>query len=125
MAQRFDITESAQVFAGERKNIRIDVVDASGNPYNMTGKTLEWVIRKGSNGPVVLTKSGAAITLTNNAGTNDRAIVALDADDTVDGLTDEFLINPGRYSHALRQADAGDEAILSYGDFVLGAAAAR
>lgn len=115
--KRFDIRDDDDFFVGERKVIVIDLEDAAGDPYNATGKTLQWVMRAGWNGDVQITKTtgGGGITLANGAGTNDRALIVVERADTYDAEDAVVLVNPGDYSHALKQTDSDDEAVLSYG----------
>lgn len=121
MAKRFDLA----VFAGDAKNIRIPVVDEdnANAPYNMTGHTLTWTIRRGDNGPPVLQITSPAITVTDDVGTGDLAIIPLAAADTVVQLTGALIFPPGAYAHALKDETA--EAVLSYGTFKLNLSAAR
>jgi hypothetical protein len=86
----------------------------------MTGWGVEFVLRRRLNGAadLTLTTAGGAITFDDDAGTNDRATVAI-AD------TDTLNLANGRYAYALRRTDAGFETLLAHGVATLKRAAAR
>lgn len=106
MGYEFDVTSKDNVFIGEHKTLRLLAKDALGNPYMLAGHTLQWQLEQGST--IVLSRTGAAITI---GGAGDLAIV--------DALQASDVLKPGDYTHSLWQRDAGDEAVLTFGTFVL------
>jgi hypothetical protein len=86
---------------------------------DITGYTLEWVLRAGPAASVLLTKTPA---ITDAA--NGICQVAIADDDTVDG-TGVILIQPGTHYHTLRKTNAGDESVLAFGVAVLRLGATR
>ena len=86
---------------------------------DITGYTLEWVLRTGPAGSILLTK---APTISDAA--NGICQVAISDDDTADD-TGMILIQPGGYYHTLRKTNAGDASVLAFGPAVLQLAATR
>ena len=87
---------------------------------NITGYTLEWVLRAGPTATsALLTK-----TPTISDAANGICQVAISDDDTADdaGL---ILIQPGEYYHTLRKTNADDASVLAFGVVVLQLAATR
>lgn len=80
---------------------------------NVTGYTMEWVLRRGIRGASLLTKTPSIV---------DAALgivkVALDRADTVSGAG-AILIEPGRYQHTLRKTNTADESVLADGELAL------
>jgi hypothetical protein len=91
---------------------------------DITGYTMEWVLRAGPTAVSdLLTKTiGDGITIT-DAG-NGICQVALAADDTADS-DGVIIIQPGDYFHTLRKTNAGDESVLAFGLAVLRLGATR
>ncbi len=110
------ITAAKGWFIGEDKTMQFAVSDSNGDPQNMTGWALEWVIRRApeSSSTLITTKTTGAgdITLSNGLGTNDYALVTIADADTV-GLA------PATYHYTLRRTDDGSEQVLAYGEAVL------
>lgn len=87
---------------------------------DITGYTLEWVLRAGPTAvSALLTKTP---TITDAA--NGVCQVALAADDTADS-SGVILIQPGDYFHTLRKTNTGDESVLAFGLAVLRLGATR
>lgn len=105
------IAESEHWFAGEAATFRYDVTEADGvTAQVMTGWALTWELKTSRTGTVLLTKTvGDGVTIGNGSGTDDRASVAVDAEDTE-------AIAAGIYHQQLRRTDAGSEKVLSFGD---------
>ena len=116
-AKEARIAESEHWMIGEDRTIRIDVVQSDDvTPQTMTGWALTWELLDRRGGTVLLTKTTASgIAIGNGAGTNDRATITV-ADTDIEGITG---IAPGTFYHVLRRTDAGNEAVLAFGDAVL------
>jgi hypothetical protein len=119
MANEVHIEDSDHWFVGEDKILEFTVYQSDGiTPQNITGWTLEWVLRKAASAiAATLSKTTAAgITITNAlAGI---CQVAITDDDTV-------ALAPGTYFHTLRRTDSGSETVLAFGTCVLKHAATR
>lgn len=111
MAEQADIAAADNWFLGEDKVLEFTVVDSAGAAVNITGWALEWILRSGAGERALLTKTvGSGVTITGGAGGVCQVAIA-------DTDTDDLAA--GRYWHALRRTDAGNEAVLSYGQVVL------
>jgi hypothetical protein len=118
MSKDSPITQSDHWFTGEDRTLRFSVVDADGLAQNISGWTLEWVLRERPWGTEALISktTGAGITITNAAG--GVCEVAIADDDTIN-------LAPGAYVHTLRRSNAGAETVLAFGDAVLQQPATR
>ena len=113
-AVKSDITIDMAWFKGEDRIINIDVNQSDGSTaQDMTGWNLTWELKlKASDlaAAAKITKTvGSGITIDDGDGTNDRAAIVLDDDDTE-------TLDPGIYYHQLRRTDAGNEIVLAYGE---------
>ncbi len=101
----------------ERRTVGREIQD-------LTGYTMEWVLREGPTGATaLLTKTvGSGITITSEV--DGVCQVAVDDTDTVDG-SGNILIQPGEYYHTLRKTNVDDESVLAYGKAVLRLGATR
>lgn len=142
MAYKRDITERDQVFYGTDRLLRYTVyqgnpsaAEISGGtavPQNISGWTLEWVLRKKASSEELLiqkaTGDGIDIVGVYNADplvNTQRAEVLLSDTDTYDPTAaPPVSVKPGTYVYALKRMDAGEETILAYGAFTLLQAAA-
>lgn len=117
------IAESEHWFIGEDRTLVFDVTSDGTTPQTMTGWALTWEMleRRGGNSVLISKTTGAAqITISNGAGTNDRATVAItDVDTEGDGTDNDPPLDPGTYFYVLRRTDAGSESVLAFGDAVL------
>lgn len=106
--------------AGEDRTLRFTVYDGPTNDtvVDVTGYSLEWVIRENDgNGTVLLTKAvGTGITITD--GPNGIIDVAIDDDETVS-------LVEGVYFYTLRRNEPGNEVVLAYGTAILQIPATR
>lgn len=113
MAKIAHISQDRPIFIGHDNDILIDVVDEDTDlPLDMTGFTLEWVLRKDLNGTAEITKTAPDITIEDGQGTNDRARIKLYPDDFV---VDTVMLAPGAYNHELRRIDLGNVVPYAYG----------
>lgn len=116
MSKEVNIKASDHFMVGEDKQVYWDVVDSLGTPQNMTGWTLEFVLRRAQNAaPLILSKTP---TVTTGAGSADRALLTLAAADTKD-------LAPGLYAYSVARVDSGHQQILAFGTFVLNPVTAR
>lgn len=127
MSKYSPILATAEWLIGEDKILAFTITDAAGAPKSMTGKTLEFVLRKDADGDVLFTKSGAAITFSNSGApaiVDDVVNVAISRATTIDAQG-VILIQPGIYYYTLRQTDTGDAEALAFGPAVLRLGATR
>ena len=118
MSKDSPIKQSDNWFIGEDRTLRFSVADSAGLAQNISGWTLEWVLRErpwGTQALVTKTTS-AGITITNAAG--GVCEVAVADDDTIN-------LAPGAYFHTLRRTNAGAETVLAFGDAILQQPATR
>ena len=101
----------------EAKELRIQVLDASGLPVSLTNPVelaLRWVLRRQSDCPDVLTKTTAdgSITIEDaDEDANDQSVAVI-------SIEEGEIIDPNVYWHALRDDTAG--VMLGYGDAYIG-----
>ncbi len=115
MAIRFNIEFSDEFFIGEDRSVVIDVKQSDeSTPQTLTGWALAYEIKASPGEAALISKTtgGGEIAFSNGSGTNDRATITIDDDDTE-------ALEPGKYYHQLRRTDAGSEQLLSFGDVVL------
>ena len=114
MAIRFNILASDEFFIGTDQTIQIDVKQSDeSTAQTMTGWALAWDLKPSPNEAVSISKTTVSgITIGDGAGTDDRATITIDDEDTE-------AISPGVYYHQLRRTDAGSERILSFGDVTI------
>lgn len=116
---RANITADDHVVIGEDRTINIDVNQSDGTTaQTMTGWALTWELLDRPKGTVLVSKTTGAgtITIGNGDGTDDRAAITLADGDTESGT---ISTGAGNYWHVLRRTDAGNEAVIAYGRFVL------
>jgi len=107
------------LFVGADSTWRVTVTDSAGAAQTMTGWALELTLREHrSDGKGRQVFSTSSVTLSDSAGTNDRASFPI-ADTDTDNLS------PGTYDWAVYRTDAGSETVLAYGTVALTGAAAQ
>jgi hypothetical protein len=115
MARNITIGGDGSLFIGEDKTLRLEVLDASDVPVDMTtGWTVTFDVRLNDvdPSPVLLSKA-ATISGTysaTRAANTQRAVVALS--------DDEMTMPTKSYRHSWKRTDAGSETVLAYGDFL-------
>src|SRR5215218_5068013 len=90
-----------EIYAGDTKRVRIDVVDDAGDPLDLTTADLTWVLAPWAGGSSILTKTdvdGIAISVPAGGSVSSRMTVTIDAGDVTD---------PGDYYHAARVEISG------------------
>lgn len=114
MSKIANITQADGWHKGERKYLRIKVVDAADAPLNLTGFALQWMLEDVHSGADVVLKEAATgtITLEDGDGTKDVAVIAIVAADTA-------ALVPMAYRHALWRTDVGSEQVLCEGSALL------
>jgi hypothetical protein len=118
MSKNSPITAADHWFIGEDRTFRFTVFDETGAVQNISGWTLEWVLRERPWGAqALITKTtGAGITITNAAG--GVCEMTLADDDTIN-------LPPGTYFYTFRRTNAGSETVLAFGDAILQQPATR
>lgn len=114
MAREVQIGGDGDLFIGEDKTIRVEVLGASEIPENIAAFAMTFLVRPSdSSGTTTLTKS-VTVTGTYNANRNtntQRAVVT---------LTDtDMSITAGTYRYSLKRTDDGSETIIAWGDFIV------
>jgi hypothetical protein len=102
------------LFVGEDKVLRLELLDASSIPVNMTGMVLLFDVRLKDNSPdpAILSKTPSITGVYNavRATNTQRAQVTLTD-------TDMNLFKAKTYRHSWKRMDDGSETVLSFGDF--------
>ena len=93
--------QNVVMWAGDQIDIRVPIRGSSGEPVALPGAAGHYYIER--NGDVVLHKSGAGVTIENDAGLF-TLVIALDRSDT-----ESFS---GRYDHRFRIVD-GDNRLIT------------
>jgi hypothetical protein len=113
MAENVKIGGSGNLFVGEDKTFRLELLDAAGVPVDMTGWVVRLDVRTSDTAAAALLSGNATITGTYNAA---RAVntqrAELTATDTQMGA-----FSSTTYRHSWKRTDDGSETILCYGDF--------
>ena|SRR5205814_1643415 len=112
-----NFTAADEWYVGEDKTLNIAVVDVAGAAVNITGWTLEWVLRlRPSNPTKLISKTiGSGITVTNAAGGLLTIQVA---------RADSVNLHAGRYYHGLARTNSAsyDITVDGYADLLRSAA---
>lgn len=113
-------TPTLTLYLGADHSVRVDVVDAAGDPLNMTGMALAFVVRQAINGALVTSKTtDSGITIGDGLATGDRATIAIGASNLSTGWP-----ATREYRWALWRTDDGSTVPLTDGIAVLKRAAA-
>jgi hypothetical protein len=119
MSKEAPIDADDRWFIGERRDVRIDIVDENGAPLNVSTFGLRWQFLKFAlgNSPIFIEKTsgGGGITVVNGAGTLDRVVVALQPADY--GRVPHAT--KATYFHALWRTDGTNDRPLASGDAVI------
>lgn len=103
---------SGTLFVGEDKSCRLELLDSSDVPVDMTGWTVLLVVHSQKDDTLI--EETASITGTYNATRSvntQRAVVT---------LTDtELQVPAGTHRHSWKRTDDGSEAVLAYGEFIV------
>lgn len=112
------IAKSDNWFIGEDKIFEFTVVDSDGDIQDISGWSLEWVLRqRPDRDAAVLTKTDEdGIELTSPASGICQVTIT-------DANT--LALSPGSYYHTLRRDDDDSETVLSFGEAILRQAATR
>lgn len=115
MAKQWTIGGAGDLFKGEDKTLKLEVLDGSDLPVDIAvwSITMDVRLTVDASAPATLSKT-ATVSGTYNANRNtntQRAVVT---------LTDtELGITATTYQHAWKRTDDGSETILAYGDFIV------
>ena len=109
MSKESHLSLSDNFFIGEEKLLKFLIVDAADAALDVSSYTFKWVL--GQEGTIIKTID-SGITTEDGNGTNDRVVVPIDRDDTVN-------LPEGVYRHTLWRTDADSEQVLTYGDVYL------
>lgn len=114
MSKIANIEQDDRWFRGEDKQLTFLVVDAAGDPVDMTDWTLKWQIEELHDGATdVLAKvSGSGIAVSNSVGTNDLATVTIESSDTA-------AIEARVYRQSLWRTDSSTPQLLAVGTAML------
>lgn len=116
MAEEVTIGGDGELFVGEDKVLRLELLDTSGLPVDMSGWAMLFDVRlkDKSPDPALLSKTPSVTGVFNaaRASNTQRAEVTL-SDDELNTLQAKT------YRHSWKRMDAGSETVLAWGDFVL------
>ena len=112
MGAQATIGGSGTLFVGEDKTLKLELLDSSDVPVDMTGWAVSLIVHTKA-GEVVVTETATisgVYSATRSVNTQ-RAVVT---------LTDtEMGIAAGTHRHSWKRTDDGSESILAYGDFIV------
>jgi hypothetical protein len=115
VSTKADIAVKDGFFRGEDKSIVFDIVNAVGDPQDITGWTVSFRVASSKFGAAIIQKTvGSGITLTDP--TAGRLTVVLASADTVAFTNDG---SDADYSYVLRRTNAGSRTELAYGALVI------
>lgn len=114
MATTVTIGGSGTLFVGEDKTFRIEVLDVSGNPVDMTGWAILFDVRKTDKAP-----DPAIFSKTATVSGTFNSVRAVNAQRALVTLTDTELntVKNKTYRHSWKRMDDGSETVLARGDF--------
>lgn len=121
MATDVVIGGTGELFADEDKTFRLEVIDKDSLPVNIAGWDIIFDVRAMDNSadPALLSKSGA-VTGTYNAlrASNTQRAIATVTDDEMHQFKGSNLPSGSKtYRHSWKRRTAGNETVLSRGDF--------
>ena len=114
MALDATIGGNGTLFVGEDKTFRLELLDVSELPVNMSGMDILFDVRKNDNAaaPAIFSKTATIVGVFNatRASNTQRAEVV---------LTDTELntVRAKTYRHSWKRMDDGSETVLAWGDF--------
>lgn len=125
MARLQNIGTSEDWFCGEDKTLEFEIFSSDEvTMENMTGKAMQWVMRRGLEGdPIVVNKTTAGGTITINGVYNSDMDINQQRVRVAVARTDTYRLQPGRYDHTLKVVDPGNATVCSYGTVELKKAA--
>jgi hypothetical protein len=114
MAEEVTLGGEGTLFVGEDKLFRLELLDPTGAPVNMSGWTMVFDVRAKdtSADPALLSKVPAVLGTFNaiRADNLQRALVVVTDDDM-------NLFAEKTYRYSWKRMDGGSETVLVYGDF--------
>lgn len=122
MATDVTIGGSGTLFVGEDKTLRLELLDENDLPVNMAGWTMLFDVREKDNSSAALLSKVPSVTGAYNAAraaNTQRAEVTLTDDDLAATIFKGSNLTAGAktYRHSWKRMDAGNETVLSRGDF--------
>jgi hypothetical protein len=122
MAKNVTIGGNGDLFVGEDKGIRLEVLDPEGYPVDLTGWTINFVVRltDAADDPALLTKTATiAGTFDADRDINTQYAGIILSDDETNTFSAQT------YRHSWKRMNGGYETLLAYGNFILELATAR
>lgn len=117
MASEVDVGGSGALFIGEDKTFRLEVLDSNEAPVDISGWTIQLLVRLRETSQAALLTKTATISGVFNADRTvnaQRAIV-----EVADTEISEDAFDPRMYRYSFKRLDDGSETILAYGNFVM------
>jgi hypothetical protein len=110
------------LFVGEDKIFRLEVLDVSQIPVNITGWAIKLVVRKKDNtaDPAIFSRDALVVGVYNAVRTTNTQRAEVQLTDT-----ELNTVSKKTYRHSWKRMDDGSETVLAYGDFVVQLATAR
>lgn len=116
MARESDIGGSGTLFVGEDKAFRLELIDESNLPVNISGWDIVFDVRKSDKSvdPAIFSKTASITGVYNSvrAVNTQRAIVSLTD-------TEMNTVTVKTYRYSWKRMDDGSETVLAYGNFVV------
>jgi hypothetical protein len=113
VALEVNIGGDGELFVGEDKVLRLEVLDTDGIPVNILGWAIIFDVRKSDDAvaPAIISATGTVTGSYNVSPTlnGQRALFTLTDDDL-------NLLTARIYRHSFKRTDAGVETVLAYGD---------
>ena len=117
MPRETTIGKSGEVFVGEDKTVRLEVVDADLVPVDVTGWATTLDVRLlESDAAALLTKAGAVagVYAATRAANTQRLLFAL-----TDTQLARTIFDGRTYRYSIKRTDDGSETILAYGPWIM------
>jgi len=116
MARRTTLGGNGQLFLGEDKTFVLEVVDADGDPVDISGWTVLLDVRaRPSSASALISKTPASITGTFNAS---RTLNTQRASWEVSDDEMDELAAAGTFHYSCKRTDEGYKTVLAYGEFI-------
>lgn len=112
MAQLVTIGGQGTLFIGEDKDLEFEVPDRHGNPVDMSGWTIQFVVKTLASAVVISKTASVTGAYDADRETNtQRALVELSRAD--------LSVDDGVHTYSLKRTDTGSHVVLAYGECIL------
>ena len=117
MARLQNLGNDDDWFVGEDKTLSFEIFSSDEvTMENVTGFAMQWVMRQGLEGdPILINKTTAGATISITGTWNADMNINTQRVNVSVPRTDTYRLQPGKYYHALKRTDSGNQTVLSYG----------